>query len=259
MNIYYLFVIIILLIILLLLIQNKTQKIELGLKKQDPKEEITYSENKKIMIMTQDEKDKNIEKIKNMVEFRFVNMSPKNLKIYYEPAKNKPLQFITTIPQGEYVYIYPLTVNESDLDFKPGVMLFSKFEDDEEGEFAYRPYELYYMDYTINFGQISTDFLRSDNIKSDRNEILSLKIENRSLKKYHVWYHGSYLGNIEPYFPGKFDIGYSLTSRNNEKHFQLGTWIDFIMDAPNAITQSIQLKDKSTTDVIIGDVVGWSQ
>lgn len=259
MNVYYLFAIIILLIILLLLIQNKTKKLDLGLKKQDQRDQIKFSENKKIMILSQEEKDKHIEKIKNLVEFRFVNMSPKNLKIYYEPSKSKPLQFITMIPQGDYVFIYPLREKSDELDFKPGVMLFSKFEDDEENEFAYRPYELYYMDYIINFGQISTDFLRSDNIKSDRNEILSLKIENRSLKKYHVWYHGNYLGYVDPYFPDKFDIEYSLTSRNNEKHFQLGTWIDFIMDSPNAITQSIQLKDKSTTNIILGDVVGWSQ
>ena len=254
MRVYYLIAIITLVIILIFLLQSKSHSGDTNTKKSEPKNEFQYSKNGKIMILNQDEKDKNFDKIKNLVEFRFVNLSPKNILVYYEPNTTKDLEFITKINKGEYVYIYPL-----DEDFKPGVTLFSKFEDDNEGEFAYRPYELYYMDYSIYFGEISTDFLRSDNIKSDRNEILSLKIENRSLKKYHVWYYGNYLGSIDPFYPGKFDIEYSLLTRNDDKHFQLGTWIDFIMDSPDAGKQSIQLKNKSTTNIIIGDVVGRTQ
>ena len=156
-----------------------------------------------------------------------------------------------TITSKDSLYFY--NINNI---LKPGRMIFSKFEEDEEDEFAFKPYKLYNTDYNIYFGEVSMDFLRDNVTNSDRNEILSLKIINRGLKSYDVWYRGDYLGKIEPYHPSKFEVDYSILTTNNDKHFQLGTWIDFFIDASNSEKQSIQLTKKYMNILYLGDVVG---
>ena len=249
------------------------------------------SEDGKIVILTEKERNEMIDSddknliIHTHIEFRLVNLSPKDLKIYYEAIPSKkvsqavnrtffsggdfqrndktkevlpgfpvpPLIYIDTIPKNDQIYIYPPT------EFLPGTLLFSKFEEDGEGEFAFKPYPLYYLDYNVYFGEISVDYLRTGSTRSDRTEILSLQIINRGLKPYTVWYRGDYIGRVEGYRPDKFEIDYSILTRNDEKHFQLGTWLDFIIDAPNATKQSIQLLNKAITTIYVGDVVGRTE
>ncbi len=204
------------------------------------------------------------------LEFKFCNLSLRNLQVFIEPYRKKvlfkdqppiPLKYLFTIPADKCVFVYPKNLQL----FVPGTIIFSKFEGDED--FAYKPYTLTHMDEIIYFGEISTDFVRTRDIHSDRNEILSLYIENRSLKPYHVFYRGDYLGLIGPYYPTKHRVHYSMLTNNNEKHFQLGTWIDFIMDDAKTSSkeravpkrQSIQLRNKFTTDIYVGDVVGRTQ
>lgn len=232
----------------------------------EEKKRYELSPNGKLVILTEEERcdlfDKNDPNslLHKKIEFRFFNLSSKALKIYYEENVAKPLQYITTIPaeSNRYIYLLDPTV------IKPGTMLFSKFLEDGDNvttrsNYAFKPYPVYYMDYNIYFGEISTDFLRDTIIRSDRNEILSLKIINRGLKPYNVWYRGDYLGKVEGYSPEKFEVDYSLLTTANDKHFQLGTWLEFMMDVPNAKKQLIQLRNQSTNIVYVGDVVGRTE
>jgi len=165
------------------------------------------------------------------------------------------LEFIVTIPSFSKLYVYPKNVEK----FKPGVVLFSKYSEDPKDVFVYKPYALKESDYLINFGEISTDFVGTKDTHSDRNEILSLYIENRSLKPYYVFYRGDYLGKLEGYFPTRKNIEYSMLTNNSSKHFQLGTWIEFKMDSPNSKSQFIQIRQKFTSDIYIGDIVGRTE
>ncbi len=189
------------------------------------------------------------------VEFKFCNLSLRELEIYCEwNPKDKDLEYIVTVPPQACMYVSPKDVHA----FHPGIVLFSKFKGDGDDVYAYAPYQLKYMDHSVYFGEVSTDFVRTKEIQSDRNEILSLYIENRSLKPYHIYYRGDYLGRLEAYYPSKHKVAYSMLTRNSEKHFQLGTWLEFQMEGDDR-KQAIQLKDKFTSDVYIGDVVGRTE
>lgn len=183
--------------------------------------------------------------------FRLVNHGPKDLEIWIENSPDEELKYLVTIPASDDVFVYP----KNQKLFVPGTTFFSKFEEDPEGTFVYQPYVLKDVDDTIHFGEVSTDVLRSDPTTSDRNEILSLNIENRSLKPYHVFYRGDYLGCVGAYHPTKKSISYSILTNNRRKHFQLGTWLEFRMEGTNH-SQFIQLTKKIVTDVYLGTVIG---
>ncbi len=191
----------------------------------------------------------------SQVEFKFVNISPNTIEVYYEYSNSAPLDYITTLGPSETKYVYPKNIKA----FQPGLTLFTKFPEEPHGTYVYKPYKLKRVDYAIYFGEISTDFLRTKDVHSDRNEILSLQFENRSLKPYHIWYRGDYLGMVEGYHPEKKKIKYTILTTNSEKHFQLGTWLEFKMEtAPGKLSPSqyIQIQGKNISDVNIGDIVG---
>ena len=185
----------------------------------------------------------------NRFGFKFVNTSPHELDIYLETNEKEPLILITRLNSLSTKFIYPQTQK-----ILPGMKLYAKLPEDDMGTFMYKPYELYYLDYEIIFGAILTDTMRTLETTSTRYEILSLYIENRSLKPYKVWYNKDYLGLLEPYFPGKNKLEYSLYTTNKDKHFQLGGKLYF---ETGGKVQSIILQDRNTTDVYVGDVIAY--
>jgi hypothetical protein len=193
------------------------------------------------------------------VEFCLVNMFYLPLYIFFElPGKsNEPLQFLCKVKGSAHVYFYPREIEK----FSVGTTLFASLTPSPT-DFIYKPYMMNKFDHYINFGEISTDFLHGDQIKSTRNEILRLYFENRSLRPYNIFYGGNFVCRVGPYYPTKFKVEYVVESTNFDKHFQLGTWLEVRMDLGNPKiekSQFIYLHKKSTTDINLGDVVGRAQ
>lgn len=211
-------------------------------------EPFQLSGDNKVLILSEYERNKRVAELSQYISFKFINASPKDLDIFYENESND-LNHLVRLEKLETKYVFLV-----EPILKPGTLLFSKFVDN--GEFAFKPYPMSDSDYSITFGEVSTDNLRTDYTVSDRNEILSLKIINRSLTPYYVWYRGTMLGKVEAYHPSKFEVDYSILTTNNDKHFQLGTCLEFDLDSPGATRQSIVLERKTTNIVYLGDVVG---
>jgi hypothetical protein len=190
----------------------------------------------------------------NEKEFILHNIGYLELNIYtLESTGFKPL---CRIPPSNTIYLYS---NEL-----IGKTLYSSLSRnlDIKNNAVYPPITTSNDIHNIFFGVIYSSFLRTDAITSDRNEILSLQIENRSLKPYHIFYNGEFLCKLEPYhlllpssdiyYPSK----YVVLTNNHSRHFQLGTWLEFRMEAePNKFMKSqfVQLKDKFTTNIYVGD------
>ena len=183
-------------------------------------------------------------------EFKFANTATKDLEIWIGTISSEPLVYLTTIPKSSIVFVYPYVEKY----LVPGVTFFSKYVGDPEGTYAYQPYMLKDSDHNLYFGEASTDFLRTTSVHSPGNEILSLYIENRSLKPYNVFYLGTCLGQIGPFCAGN-KLDYSILTNNDSKFFQLGTWLEFRHERTEE-SQYIQLMDKFVTDIYLGGVVG---
>lgn len=183
------------------------------------------------------------------IEFLFCNHSLRPLDIYVEWDAEQDLELITQIPPESCKHVHPTSDK-----FVPGVTLFSKFGE----EFAFKPHVLEPEAYVVHFGEVAFDVFRDSVTKSDRNEILSLRIENRSLHPYNIFYRGVFLGKVGAYHPSKDSIEYSFLTNAFGKHFQLGTWLEFRMEGDQK-SQFVQLKNKFTTDVVVGDVVSRNE
>lgn len=208
-------------------------------------------------------------KICGTLEFVFQNSSPIDLDIYYESrdSSNKVLYFskVCHISKNSKLYIYPKG------EIKPGGILYAKRPTDDMGTFAFQPYALKWMDHTIIWGEITIDFFTTKDIYSPRQDILSLVFTNLALFGYDIWYipqmenpaisgvkKREYLGRLQPYYPGRDKIAYTLRTTNASKYFQLGTWIEFRMQNSEK-SQYIQLSHPATTDIWIGIVRGRTE
>lgn len=196
------------------------------------------------------------EKYPNSLEFIFQNKSLNKLDIYYEKSQqDTDLIFITELPAESVVFVYPKNLKT----FQPEQILYATFSNDESNNklFAYKPYVMKPLDKHFVFGEISTDHLYTTNTYSENpNEILSLVFENRCLHPYDIWYRGDYIGRVGGYHINKKPIEYRLHSRNNDKHFQTNTWLEFKMVGDNK-SQFIMLINSNITNINIGDIEGY--